>query len=334
MSNRPTDDHVIRVPEGIESWSENLFFFPYDYQQRIGVAMHLGRSGQDPRFWREFVYVYLPDGKALAAKGFGHAFDTDTKNSANNLIYECIEPFNRWRANFDGLMREVTTDELFAGVLVEKTWARVQFSFEFTAMFDTPWQAHTTPTAPGGAFSGAGSFHYEQVCTSTATLTIDGLTYQLDCRGFRDHTRGVRKFKARSGHTLLSFSSEDGHIGGFYQVRDLDGVPNFNGGYLVSKDRKPYDAEVVSAPRFTNRAIPRSFEVVMRDHEGTEFVLEGNGLDSIPMTIVPPNDMFFGMSRDDDHYSCTMSPSTLSCNGAAAWGHLELSTLNQLVADE
>jgi len=333
MSIAPTDDHVIRVPEGIDSWSENLFFFPYDYQQGIGAAMHLGRSGQDPHFWREFVYVLLPGGRALVAKSFGHALDTDTKNSGDNLVYECLEPFKRWRATFDGMMRETTAEALFAGVLVERTWVRVGFQFDYTSMFDVPWQAHTAPTAPGGAFSGTGSFHYEQVCTSTGTLNAAGTTYALSSRGFRDHTRGVRKFKARSGHTLLSFSAEDGLIGGFYQVRDLEGVPNFNGGYIVGKDGKPHDAEVLAAPRFATRAVPRSFQAVLRDCEGTEVMVEGTGLDSVPMTIVAPNDMFFGISRDDDQYSCTMSPATVTCNGVPGWGHLELSMLNQLVPE-
>jgi hypothetical protein len=334
MSIAPTQDHVIRVPEGIDKWSENIFFFPYDYEQNIGVAMHLGRSGQDANFWREFVYVLLPGGKALVAKGFGQTFDTDTKNSANNLTYECLEPFKRWRATFDGMMRETTTEDLFAGVLVEKTWVRVKFQFDYTSMFDTPWQAHTTPSAPGGAFSGPGSFHYEQVCTSTGTLTIEDKTYELSCRGFRDHTRGVRKFVARSGHTLLSCSFEDGLIGGFYQVRGLDGVPNFNGAFTVGEDGLPHDAEVVSAPKFTTRAIPDKFEVVLRDYQDGELRIEGTGLNSVPMTIVPPNDMFFGVSRDPDLYSGTMSPSTFTCNGVPGIGHLELSMLNQQVQDD
>jgi hypothetical protein len=333
MSIAPSDDHVIRVPEGIDAWSENLFFFPFDYQQSIGAAMHLGRSGQDPHFWREFVYVMLPGGRALVAKNFGHAFDTDTRNSANSLTYECLEPFKRWRATFDGLMRETSTADLLAGVLVERTWTRVQFQFDYTSLFDVPWQAHTTPTAPGGAFSGTGSFHYEQVCTSTGTLTAGDTTYTLSCRGFRDHTRGVRKFRARSGHTLLSFSTEDGQIGGFYQVRDLDGVPNFNGAYTVGPDGKPHDAEVLSAPKFTTRAVPGAFRAVLRDYGGKEIVVDGTGLNSVPMTIVSPNDMFFGISRDDDQFSCTMSPSSATVNGVPGWAHLELSMLNQLVQD-
>jgi len=331
MSIVPSNDHVIRVPEGIDKWSENLFFFPFDFEQGIGATMHLGRSGQDPHFWREFVYIFLPDGKAVCAKGFGRTFDTDTKNSANNLTYECLEPFKRWRATFDGMMREVDRSELFDGVMVERTWVRVQFQFDYTAMFDTPWQANTTPAAPGGAFSGTGSFHFEQVCTSTATIRIEDELYNLNCRGFRDHTRGVRKFKKREGHTLLSYSTEDGHIGGFYQVRDLDGVPNFNGAYTVGLDGKPYDAEVLSAPKFSTRSIPTSYQVVLRDHEGKELQIDAHGIDSQPMSIVPPNDMFFGMSRDPEQHSCTLSPSRLEVNGVTGWGHLELSALNSII---
>lgn len=79
MPAEPHDDHVIRPPDGIEGWSENLFFLPFDFQQGIGVAMHLGRSGQDPAFWREFIHIYLPGGEAVVAKSFGHAVDTNDR---------------------------------------------------------------------------------------------------------------------------------------------------------------------------------------------------------------------------------------------------------------
>jgi hypothetical protein len=333
MTVPSSNDHVIRVPEGVDGWSENLFFFPFDYEQKVGAAMHLGRSGQDPHFWREFVYVFLPGGRAVVAKSFGHAFDSDAKNGANNLVYECLEPFKRWRASFDGMMRETSSAELFAGVLVERTWVRVQFELEYSALVDVPWQANTTPTAPGGAFSGTGSFHYEQVCTSTGTITVDGRSWSVNSRGFRDHTRGVRKFKARSGHTLLSYSTEQGAIGGFYQVRDLDGVPNFNGAYTVGTDGKPYDAEVLQAPKYSEvgRHVPEEFTAVLRDHEGREHTVIGQGIDSVPMTIVAPNDMFFGIAGEPDAYACTMSPANLVVDGVRGWGHLELSGLNHLV---
>lgn len=233
MSIALTDDHVIRVPDGVDGWSENLFFLPYDFEKNIGVAMHRGRSREDPRFWREFTNIYLPDGKLLTAKAFGRCSDTDTKNSAQGLTFECVEPFKRWRATFDGMMRMTSVEEPLPGPIIEGPWVQTQYEFEFTCMFDTPWQAHTTPKAPGGAFSGTGSFHYEHVCISTGTVTIDGETTKLSCRGFRDHTRGIRKFAARSGHTLTSCSFDDGLIAGFYQERALDGTPNFNQGFTV-----------------------------------------------------------------------------------------------------
>lgn len=170
------------------------------------------------------------------------------------------------------------------------------------------------------------------MCRATGELTIDSKTVELDCRGFPDHTRGVRRFSLRSGHTLLSGSFEDGSIVGMYEVRALDGTPNFSQGFTV-EDGVPHDAEVVRAPHFTTRELPPDFEVVLRAHDGRELMIAGSPITTTPMTIVAPNDMFHGMSREDDEYNCLLSPSTLRCNGAAGWGHLELSRLSQLGAE-
>lgn len=88
---------------------------------------------------------------------------------------------------------------------------------------------------------------------------------------------------------------------------------------------------MLRTPKFTTRSVPGDFEVVLLDHEGTQLVIEGTALITIPMTIAPPNDTYHGMSRADDHYSCAMSPARFRCNGADGVGHLELSMLNQLV---
>ena len=331
MAIDPNHDRVIRPPAGIDAWSENLFFLPFDAEREIGMAMHLGRSGQDPAFWREFVHVYLPDGQALVAKSFGRASDTPDRVGANALVYECLEPFRRWRATFDGMARRVPRDELMAGVSVEGPYVRTFFELEFECLFDTPWQAHTDiGPKTGGAFDGPGSFHYEQVCRARGALTIGAETVELDARGFRDHTRGVRRFTRRSGHTLLSGSFPDGTCLGFYQVRDIDGTPKFSQGFVL-ENGLPQDVEVIKAPHFTHRSVPPEFEAVLRTAAGRELVVEGSPVTSTPMTIISPNDMLHGISLAPADFSCLLSPSRLRLGDVGGVGHLELSALNQLV---
>ena len=62
MPEQPSDLIVPPVP-GVENWSENLFFLPYDHVKQVGAAMHLGRSAQDPGIWREYLHVFLPGGR-------------------------------------------------------------------------------------------------------------------------------------------------------------------------------------------------------------------------------------------------------------------------------
>jgi hypothetical protein len=65
------EDFIQPVPQGVEAWSENIFFFPFDYGKKVGIFSHLGRSFQDPHLWREYIHVLLPGGRALLSKSFG-----------------------------------------------------------------------------------------------------------------------------------------------------------------------------------------------------------------------------------------------------------------------
>ncbi|WP_322767861.1 hypothetical protein [Frankia sp. Cr1] len=94
---------------------------------------------------------------------------------------------------------------------------------------------------------------------------------------------------------------------------------------------RPHDAEALTVPRFAPRDVPDDFEMVLRRHDGRDLLIEGVPITSTAMSIVPQNDLHHGISRDDDLYSCTMSPSRIRLDGVDGVGHRELSMLNQLV---
>jgi hypothetical protein len=344
MPERPSDLIVPPMP-GVANWSENLFFLPYDHRQQVGAAMHLGRSAQDPAIWREYLHVFLPGGRVLASKVFGRSPDeSDTFTGANGLSYECLEEFRRWRIKFDGVARDTTMDALLAAPLGDGVAVRLRIELEAECLFE-PWSAKTAapsnqppPSEPGdgtkvvsGGLAGGAREHYEQVCRYRGTVTVgDEAPIEVDAKGFRDHSRGIRKFQSRSGHTLMSTSFPSGFAVGLYEVRGLDGTPNFTQAFTV-RDGVPYDAETVQVPRFTKVAVPDDWTVVIRDDRGEEIVVEGSPAGSVPMTTLAPNDLINGLTGEPEGYTVLLSPSVVRCRGEQGEGHLELSVLNSLI---
>jgi hypothetical protein len=324
-----SDDLVIPPLPGVEGWSENLFFFPYDSKQGVAISSHVGRSSQDPNLWREFLQILLPGGRNVVFKGFGRRHDeSESKIGGAHLQYDCIEPFTKWRFRFDGIARDTTMAQLFEGASTDGESVRVRFELDVEPIHPA-WSANTTEQraqhGAGGAFAGDHpKFHYEQICIYRGPVVVGDESFELDARGFRDHTRGVRKFQARSGHTLLSCSFPSGLGGGFYQVRAPDGEPIFSQGYTLDAG-KPYDAEVLSAPTLRAIGLPGPFEVRMRAHDGSEIVVEGTPQLAVPMTFFSPNELVHGIDGIAGHYACVMSPSILRCAGEEGVGHLELS---------
>jgi hypothetical protein len=320
------EDLVQAVPEGVPAWSENIFFFPFDYEKQIGIFSHLGRSFQDPHLWREYVHVLLPGGRALLTKSFGRRPDeSETVTGGNGLRYEVVEPFRRWHLSFDGVARDTTRAALMTGANRDGRGVHLQFDLE-AEFLCAPWSAATATPEDGGLAGGAKQ-HFEQVSRYTGTITVDGEVTELDARGFRDHSRGPRKFEARSGHTLLSGAFPSGLMVGMFETRALDGTPKFSQGFTV-RDGVPYDAEVVRVPTYQRDDVPEPWTVVLRDDRGEELVVEGQPIDSVPMSIQAPNDLIQGLSGLGDEHHCVLTPSRLTCRGEQGTGHLELSRYN------
>src|SRR5262249_25419638 len=96
------------------------------------------------------------------------------------------------------------------------------------------------------------------------------------------------------------------------------------------RDGVPYDADVVSVPKFAKVGVPDDFTIVMRTDQGEELVFEGSPIVTMPMTFFSPNDHLHGVSSDPDHNVCLLSPTRFRCGGVDGVGHLELSCLSQL----
>ncbi|MGH3629732.1 MAG: DUF7064 domain-containing protein, partial [Mycobacteriales bacterium] len=239
--------------------------------------------------------------------------------------------------------RDTTQEALLQGPLTDGQAVRLGIELDAYCLF-RPWSAKTAapaeqpmprtadaPTVISGGLAGGAKEHYEQVCRYRGIVTVGAdEPIVIDALGFRDHSRGIRKFEARSGHTLMSCSFPSGFAAGSYEVRALDGQPNFSQAFTV-RDGIPYDAEVVTVPHYTEPAVPGEWTVVVRDDLGEELVFEGTPIGSVPMTTLAPNDLVNGLDGDPDGYAVLLSPSRVTCRGEQGHGHLELSMLNRLV---
>lgn len=240
----------------------------------------------------------------------GVRLDEDGKaasRSAGSLRFTCIEPFRRWRLEFDGLAERTTTSAEMAGIR-QPTTARLAFNLE-AVMAAPPWLmgGMTTEAAQamlnGEASALMGGVRYEQLCRIEGRLTYEGAAHKVDATGMRVRRQGVRNMGAALGHCQHSALFPSGRaFGAIFMAPGPDGPEAFNEAYVILPSGRKLGARIVRAPwmtRFLRSGDDAS--LVLATEEG-EISIEGSTL----LTMY-------------DHYNFEMADTSVLHQGTARY---------------
>ena len=234
--------------EGVSIWvwdDAGRFCFP-----RIGVEA-VGAKWSDS--FETAVCMARPDGTLLLVSAkdaplpVADAQGRPRVLGAGALVFECVEPFDTWRVDFDGgVVRSDVERYLTGGVAklrlgsgLEEVDLRVSIEARQVA---PPWFQGTRE--PEG-FHVVGERRFEQLCAVTGTLAVDGgESTSFRGGGLRIHRKGGNRndYGDFHGHTWASAWFPSGRAFGFIHYRSgPDGAPRYREGWLLEGD------EVVAA---------------------------------------------------------------------------------------
>jgi hypothetical protein len=198
------------------------------------------RDGRAFRLWETLPGVSMTDADGKVAT-----------RGAGPLVFRRLEPFRRWSLEFDGTVRQSTTERQMAG---HDEDGEAQLAFRFEAeMAEPPWlmggmtaEAANAMTSTGGALMGG--LRYEQLCRVDGWVRVDGEERRVSGAGMRVRRRGVRNMVGAPGHCQHSALFPSGRAFGanaFWLA--ADGTQSFNEGFVViDGDRLP--ARLAEAP--------------------------------------------------------------------------------------
>ena len=248
-----------------------------------------------------------------------------TRFGAGPMLFECIEPFRKWRATFDGTAVDGRTDQQIAGTFDRNARAPLRLEAELTMV--TPGWVHDYPAdkvaqmsetdAADAASMGIG-WRIEHMFRAECALTVDGVRREFKASGSRVKRQSVRPMRAFRGHVWQSALFPDGRAFGYITYPPAEDGRTFNDGY-VYQDGRMHRARVVKAPWL------RRFLA-----EGDDATVE---LESdLGVARIAGSTLFSTFARlpmaDGDEFNLQQTGARYSWDGQTTYGMLERSAMS------
>ena len=186
---------------------------------------------------------------------------------AGPLVFQCIEPFKRWTASFDGDAADGHVADQIGGTLDQTRRSTVRMQIEMV-MATPAWVQENTsldlPKLSEAARADAESmgigYRFEHLFRAHGSLEVDGVSRTFRGTGLRIHRQSARPLGGFRGHCWQSCLFPGGNAFGYiaYPPRD-DGSVTYNEGYLYL-DGRMIPARVTDAP-WLRRIVPSGDDV-------------------------------------------------------------------------
>lgn len=249
---------------------------------------------------------------------------------AGPLSFQCIEPFERWVARFDGEMKSFTAERLTREMSYTAEAEMVPVSFEVEATIAAPpWvQGDLLPEAAEVLKQVEGDFmggpRYEQLFTAAGRVQVEGEDYTFTGSGLRIRRQGVRNLPDFWGHAWQSALFPSGRGFGYiaYPPRK-DGKPTYNEGYIREPNGELIGARVIDAP-WLKRLLPKGDDVsvTLETIDGHIVRIEGE-------TIIPIHHI--GNPMMPDFPPLAQNGCRYTWDGEVTYGMLERSSMKDVI---
>ncbi|WP_159977655.1 MULTISPECIES: hypothetical protein [unclassified Novosphingobium] len=225
------------------------------FAMRIGVEA-VGAQWDRHELWLDIAFA---DGRLYSRRGDGESQSAygpggkPTVRATGPIRFECVDPFRRWTARFEGPVALTSAQEILENPgFAERQWAEVSFDIQMD-MAAVPWEPGTilpeAAEALGGKQGDYMSPRYEQLFRAAGTLTIDGAARPFKANGLRIRRTGFRAFAGFWGHCWQSAVFPSGRAFGFNVYPPREGeAPSYCEGWIIDADGTRTGARPVGIP--------------------------------------------------------------------------------------
>lgn len=233
-------------------YRESVSMWIYDDAGRVQLPRFLVEDIAGRRDARLCFYnIAFPGGRSLVEWGTAPARPMldgqgrPTIYGAGGMAFHCVEPFRRWRAEYDGEMFETRAAELmFAAPSGPRAPVRVEIETQSVVPLWVHGRMSTTGAqlmdedSEARRFTGHG-FRYEQLVQAQGWVKIgDETRIDFSGRGLRVHRRSSRISTGFRGHVWQSAVFPSGKGFGYTAFPPLpDGAPTFCEGYYFDGEQ-------------------------------------------------------------------------------------------------
>lgn len=206
MTETVRSDDRVHAPGADRRWRESYYFSFFDQKHRIGGFSSIGKRAASGHSGSINV-VWGPARESLVASEFDTFETLDDTHDVAGLTYRGLAPFGAWEVAFDGRLNaggdRVECDRAALGPAADNT---VPVRYELTFTPTHPPYVYRQRPEWSELFTG----HVDEVCTVRGTLTIGDETYDIDGRGGKDHSWGVRNWFAPVAWRWFDLVSDTG----------------------------------------------------------------------------------------------------------------------------
>lgn len=215
------DDEGMHQPGEQINWNESRYIDFWDPLRRIGGWLRIG-ARPNARYAEMSSCLYLPDGRTAFAfdRAIIEANTLVAAGPSGTQTWEVVEPWSTTRIGYDGTMS--LFDDPWAltnpkRAFAEAPKAEVRVSLEVAtegldATMGQDQDQHHLIFLPGQA-----DFHYQHMARVVGRASVDGVTYEIDGRGGKDHSWGPRNWHAKIFLRWLTCCIDDQN--GFMLIR-------------------------------------------------------------------------------------------------------------------
>jgi hypothetical protein len=207
-------DDLMHPNTGEENFNESAYYNFYDPVRRAGGFVRLGNRPNEG-YAEMTTCFYLPDGRVAFMFQRPEIRD-NAAHDAGGLRFEVAKPFAEHRVTYRGRCvmlanplemaepREAFTRNPHVPVELEIRWLGLSpgWGGELRTLVDGRWVGQREKD-PEQAFAKG---HLEQHGKAIGSLTVDGVRFELDAPGLRDHSWGPRYWQAPKYYRWLTMS--------------------------------------------------------------------------------------------------------------------------------
>jgi hypothetical protein len=307
----------VHPPGQDRRWRESYYFSFYDERHGIGGFTSVGKRAATGNSGSINV-LWGPERESLVASEFDTFATLDDDHHVAGLTYRARESFGVWEITFDGRLNSggsgVECDHAALGPARD---GAVSVRYELTFTPSAPPYGYRQSPEWSELFTG----HVDEVGTVRGTVTVGGRTYDIDGRGGKDHSWGVRNWfapKAWRWFDLVSTGPELTLWRAAFQPGNWvgDGAVFLDGQLLPLEDY----TEELSTVEVPGRPKPLSskLDATLRAG-GREFAITGEVRRVLPVLFTRKSDDLVSWN-DRALVECTI-------DGARAWANVEFAEL-------